>query len=78
MLLLQVMEDEFSMLIEDGSAREVAVGIMRLRKACQVGETEYIEQWYKRWQSRMEQRTVTVVDATTVNAMNQLQLNSDE
>lgn len=48
-VLLQVMEDEFNVIVEDGSVEEVAEKIIRLYRKCKEGEIREIEELYERW-----------------------------
>ncbi len=48
-MILQVMNDEFEVNVEDGSAWEVAVGIMRLRKECGEGRFGGVDELWERW-----------------------------
>ncbi|KAG5519320.1 hypothetical protein PMAC_001945 [Pneumocystis sp. 'macacae'] len=48
-VLLQIMEDEFSVVVEDGSAAALAAQIVGLRAACEAGDTGHIVAWYEHW-----------------------------
>ncbi|KAG4305551.1 hypothetical protein PORY_001107 [Pneumocystis oryctolagi] len=48
-VLDQVMEEEFSVVVEDGSVEEVAARVVALRRMCEEGETGGIVAWYERW-----------------------------
>lgn len=50
-VLLQVMEDEFNVIVEDGSVEEVARKIITLYRKCKDGEIREIEEWYERWKN---------------------------
>ncbi|PQE15269.1 hypothetical protein CJF31_00010636 [Rutstroemia sp. NJR-2017a BVV2] len=48
-LLLQVMEDEFEVVVDDGSAGEVAERLVRVRGECMRGEFAGVEELERRW-----------------------------
>lgn len=50
--LLQVMNDEFEVRVEDGSAEEVAASIVAFRKSTLAGDFTDIDALYIRWQER--------------------------
>ena len=50
--LLQVMNDEFEVNVEDGSAVEVASKIVGLRKLTLQGDFVLVDQMYERWKDR--------------------------
>ncbi|EMR08211.1 hypothetical protein PNEG_03380 [Pneumocystis murina B123] len=50
-VLLQVMEDEFNVIVEDGSVEEVAKKIITLYRKCKEGEIREIEEWYEGWKN---------------------------
>ncbi|KAL9033968.1 MAG: hypothetical protein Q9180_005664 [Flavoplaca navasiana] len=50
--LLQVMDDEFEVNVEDGSAEEVAAKIVGLRKLCGKGDFELVDEMLGRWRER--------------------------
>ncbi|KAL8715774.1 MAG: hypothetical protein Q9220_000441 [cf. Caloplaca sp. 1 TL-2023] len=50
--LLQVMNDEFEVNVEDGSAAEVAAKIVGLRKLTLQGEFGMVDEMYRRWVER--------------------------
>ncbi|KAM3079635.1 rRNA accumulation-related protein [Clarireedia jacksonii] len=49
-LLLQVMEDEFEVVVEDGSAGEVAERMVRARAECMRGDFKGVEELERRWE----------------------------
>ncbi|KTW25760.1 hypothetical protein T552_03373 [Pneumocystis carinii B80] len=51
-VILQVMEDEFNVIVEDGSVEEVSRKILMLYEKCRVGEVREIEEWYERWKKK--------------------------
>ncbi|TAQ90280.1 hypothetical protein B7494_g1378 [Chlorociboria aeruginascens] len=51
-LLLQVMIDEFEVVVGDDSAFEIAEQIMRLRKDCARGEFAEVQEMNERWNAR--------------------------
>lgn len=50
--LLQVMEDEFDVVVDDGSACEVAEKIVLVRAECARGEFASVSEAAKRWEER--------------------------
>ncbi|KAH8666385.1 Pre-rRNA-processing protein TSR2-domain-containing protein, partial [Xylariales sp. PMI_506] len=50
--LLQIMEDEFSVNVDDDSSYETAEQILRLRANCTKGDFEEVEQLREKWLSR--------------------------
>lgn len=50
--LLQVMNDEFEVRIEDGSAEEIASNIIAFRKSTLAGDFTKVDALYTRWQER--------------------------
>ena len=50
--LLQVMNDEFDLNVEDGSAEETATKLVAFRKSTLAGDFTKIEALYIRWQER--------------------------
>lgn len=58
--LLQVMNDEFDLNVEDGSAEEIASSIVAYRKSTLAGDFTKIDALYIRWQER-RRRGVDVV-----------------
>lgn len=57
--LLNVMEDEFQVIVDDESAFEVAEQIMRLRKDCGRGKFDEVERLRERWE-RLGGKDLTV------------------
>ena len=53
--LLQVMDDEFEVRVEDGSAEEIASSIVAFRKSTLAGDFAKIDALYIRWQERQRQ-----------------------
>ncbi|KAG4302985.1 hypothetical protein PCK1_000651 [Pneumocystis canis] len=70
-LLLQVMEDEFSVIIDDGSTADIAARIIQIHKMCKMGDTQYVTQWFERW--RTQPPTIQAIQA-----MQTMQLSSDD
>lgn len=50
--LLQVMNDEFEVRVEDGSAEEIASNIIAFRKSTLAGDFTKVDALYTRWQER--------------------------
>ena len=50
--MLQIMNDEFDVNVEDGSAEEIAAKIVGLRKLTLLGDFEMVDQMYQKWQER--------------------------
>ena len=50
--MLQVMNDEFDVNVEDGSAEEVAAKIIGLRKLTLQGDFTMVDEMYSKWQER--------------------------
>lgn len=50
--LLQVMNDEFEIVLEDGSAQEIAAKIVGLRKLTLQGDFRMVDDMYTRWKDR--------------------------
>ena len=50
--LLQVMEDEFEVVVDDGSAMETAELLVKLRTMCKRGDFEEVERLGEKWRSR--------------------------
>lgn len=50
--LLQVMNDEFEVRVEDGSAEDIASSIIAFRKSTLAGDFTKIDALYTRWQER--------------------------
>lgn len=50
--LLQVMNDEFEVRVEDGSAEEIASSIVAFRKSTLAGDFTKVDELYIRWQER--------------------------
>ena len=50
--LLQVMNDEFDVNLEDGSAEEVAAKIVGLRKLTARGDFTMVDEMFARWEER--------------------------
>ncbi|KAL6714306.1 rRNA accumulation-related protein [Lecanora helva] len=50
--LLQVMNDEFDVNVEDGSAEEIAAKIIGLRKLTNQGDFAMVDEMYQQWQER--------------------------
>jgi pre-rRNA-processing protein TSR2 len=57
-LLLQALEDEFEVVLEDGSEREVAAVVCRLRRETESGEFGGVEELWKGWRERGGERRV--------------------
>ncbi|KAL2819673.1 Pre-rRNA-processing protein TSR2-domain-containing protein [Aspergillus granulosus] len=55
-VLIQVMNDEFDVVVDDESAEEVAVRIMEVRKAVEKGEYDAIKQMWAEWEAKKGQR----------------------
>ena len=50
--MLQVMNDEFEVNIDDGSAEEIAAKIVGLRKLTLQGDFTMVDEMYSKWQER--------------------------
>lgn len=50
--LLQVMDDEFDLNVEDGSAEEIAIQILGFRKSTLAGDFTKIDELLTRWQEK--------------------------
>jgi pre-rRNA-processing protein TSR2 len=48
-LLLQALEDEFEVALEDGSEREVAAVVVRLKRETDAGEFGGVDELWRRW-----------------------------
>jgi pre-rRNA-processing protein TSR2 len=55
-VLIQVMNDEFDVVVDDESAGEVAERIMEVRKAVEKGEFEAVKQMWAEWEAKKGQR----------------------
>ncbi|KAL3452392.1 Pre-rRNA-processing protein TSR2-domain-containing protein [Aspergillus insuetus] len=55
-VLIQVMNDEFDVVVDDESAGEVAERIMEVRKAVEMGEFEAVKQMWAEWEAKKGQR----------------------
>ncbi|KAL2861296.1 Pre-rRNA-processing protein TSR2-domain-containing protein [Aspergillus pseudodeflectus] len=55
-VLIQVMNDEFDVVVDDESAGEVAERIMEVRKAVEKGEFEAVRQMWAEWEAKRGQR----------------------
>ncbi|KAI9873615.1 MAG: hypothetical protein M1830_010798 [Pleopsidium flavum] len=53
-VLLQVLNDEFEVNVEDGSAEEVAARIVGLRKLTLEGDFEQVNRMYEKWAERQK------------------------
>ncbi|KAL3460437.1 pre-rRNA processing protein [Aspergillus heterothallicus] len=53
-VLIQVMNDEFDVVVDDESAGEVADRIMEVRKAVEKGEYDAVKQMWEEWEARKE------------------------
>ncbi|CAF9933314.1 MAG: hypothetical protein ALECFALPRED_005555 [Alectoria fallacina] len=53
--MLQVMNDEFDVNVEDGSAEEIAAKIVGLRKLTLQGDFALVDEMYSKWQERQSQ-----------------------
>lgn len=51
-VLSQIMEDEFNVIVEDGSIEYLGKKIMTLCQMCKAGDIQEIEQWYKKWKNK--------------------------
>ena len=50
--MLQIMNDEFDVNVEDGSAEEIAAKIVGLRKLTLQGDFTMVDDMYSKWQER--------------------------
>ncbi|KAL2856014.1 Pre-rRNA-processing protein TSR2-domain-containing protein [Aspergillus pseudoustus] len=55
-VLIQVMNDEFDVVVDDESAGEVAERIMEVRKAVEKGEYAAVKQMWEEWEAKKGQR----------------------
>ncbi|KAJ0426533.1 Pre-rRNA-processing protein TSR2-domain-containing protein [Aspergillus carlsbadensis] len=55
-VLVQVMNDEFDVVVDDESAGEVAERIMEVHKAVEKGEFEAVKQMWAEWEAKRGQR----------------------
>ncbi|KAJ9364259.1 putative pre-rRNA processing protein [Paecilomyces variotii] len=55
-VLIQVMNDEFDVVVDDGSAGDVAVQIMEMRAQTQRGEFGEIRAMYEAWKEKMDKK----------------------
>ena len=62
-LLLQALEDEFEVVLEDGSEREVAAAVERLRRETEAGEFGGVEALWRGWRERGGAQRVKGVSA---------------
>ncbi|KAA6413294.1 MAG: hypothetical protein FRX48_03038 [Lasallia pustulata] len=59
--LLQVLNDEFEIVLEDGSAQEIAAQIVGLRKLTLQGDFKLVDDMYARWKDRQSRGSGAVV-----------------
>ncbi|KAJ9293350.1 hypothetical protein DTO271G3_7846 [Paecilomyces variotii] len=55
-VLIQVMNDEFDVVVDDGSAGDVALQIMDMRAQTQRGEFGEIQAMYEAWKEKMDKK----------------------
>ncbi|KAL1847016.1 rRNA accumulation-related protein [Paecilomyces lecythidis] len=55
-VLIQVMNDEFDVVVDDGSAGDVALQIMELKAQTQRGEFSEIRAMYEAWKEKMDKK----------------------
>ncbi|KAL1964747.1 hypothetical protein VTN77DRAFT_6614 [Rasamsonia byssochlamydoides] len=55
-VLIQVMNDEFDVVVDDGSAAAVAAQIMEMRAQTARGEFEQIQAMWQEWKSKMDKK----------------------
>ncbi|KAJ9375141.1 hypothetical protein DTO282E5_125 [Paecilomyces variotii] len=55
-VLIQVMNDEFDVVVDDGSAGDVALQIMEMRAQTQRGEFGEIRAMYEAWKEKMDKK----------------------
>jgi pre-rRNA-processing protein TSR2 len=60
-LLLQALEDEFKVVLEDGSERQVAAVVVRLRRETAAGEFRGVEELWRGWRERGGEQRVSGV-----------------
>jgi len=56
--LLQVMEDEFEVVIDDGTDATIAEQIMRLRKSCIKGQFSEVEALQQKWSAKKDKKVI--------------------
>ncbi|OJJ50191.1 hypothetical protein ASPZODRAFT_139509 [Penicilliopsis zonata CBS 506.65] len=62
-VLVQVMNDEFDVVVDDESAASVAVQIMQMREQIASGDTASIQQLWEEWQRKNERKGAGGADA---------------
>lgn len=75
--LLQVMNDEFDAVLEDGSAEEVAIRILALQKSTSQGNFEVVNEMFKFWEER-ESRGESVKFLEGVEEQDETDSDSDD
>jgi pre-rRNA-processing protein TSR2 len=59
-VLLQVMEDEFSSVVEDGSEQAVAAALLRSRQECLVGNFDGVRRLESQWKAARGAKVTSV------------------
>lgn len=77
-VLMQVMNDEFDVVVDDGSAAAVAAQIMAMREQTARGEFDQIQAMYQQWKEKMEKKGSAAAMFQKVEARDEDQETDDD